>query len=134
MVSIRKPVERSGYFKTNDEITSSPAVLGGVVYFSGEDGFTYAVDAKTGKQKWKFGTGEIPSGSPTLAHDTIYVGGFQSDPYRGTIYALDAKTGKQKAAYKMDNWVFSSAVANNGVVYFGTQKFAPIPSRATCTP
>ena len=41
-------------FKTAGEVSSSPFVSGGVVYFGSCDNYLYAVDSKTGKKKWKF--------------------------------------------------------------------------------
>src|ERR1043166_9893796 len=40
-------------FKTGGSIVSSPAVVSGVVYIGSADGNLYAVDQKTGLQKWK---------------------------------------------------------------------------------
>src|SRR5919201_2916237 len=41
-------------FPTGDAVSASPTVVGGVVYVGSWDGYFYALDAKSGTQKWKF--------------------------------------------------------------------------------
>src|SRR5512146_2690449 len=42
-----------------DVFLSSPAVAGGAVYFGSGDRHVYAVDAASGRLKWKFATGNV---------------------------------------------------------------------------
>ena len=42
-------------FQTGNKIRSTPALCNGVVYFGSDDGHLYALDAQTGKLKWRFG-------------------------------------------------------------------------------
>ena len=42
-----------------DFYLSSPAVFGGTVYFGSGDGCVYALDAASGKLRWKFRTGSV---------------------------------------------------------------------------
>ena len=44
-------------FPTGDRIVSSPILKGDVVYFGGDDGGLYALDARTGTVRWLFPTG-----------------------------------------------------------------------------
>ena len=78
--------------------TLRPPIVDGVLYFGSWDSYFYAVDAATGKEKWRFHGGEDP-----LIHNQV---GFQSSPavvdgvvYTGCrdsqLYALDAATGKE---------------------------------------
>jgi outer membrane protein assembly factor BamB len=46
-------------FKADGRITSSPAVSGGLVYFLSFDSNFYAVDAASGRPKWKFKTAHL---------------------------------------------------------------------------
>ena len=94
------------------------------LYFGSWDRYFYAVDAATGKEKWRFHGGEDP-----LIHNQV---GFQSSPavvdgvvYTGcrdsNVYALDAATGKEK--WRVNNqgsWVNTSPAVANGKVYFAT--------------
>ncbi len=76
-------------FRTNGEVISSPAIVGGVVYVGSDDGSLYAIDQSTGKLHWKFKTGaRIPS-SPAVAAGVVY---FTS--YDGNFYAVGALSGK----------------------------------------
>ena len=103
---------------------ASPAYADGVFFFGSWDSYFYAVDAATGKEKWRFHGGEDP-----LIHNQV---GFQSSPavadgvvYTGCrdaqLYALDAATGKEK--WRFDNalsWVISSPAVADGKVFFAT--------------
>ncbi|MEM2130685.1 MAG: NosD domain-containing protein, partial [Candidatus Bathyarchaeia archaeon] len=76
-------------FKTEGAVTSSPAVADGVVYFSSEDGYLYAVSIASGRQVWRIHLGaEI--GSPTVASGKVLVTCKPSD-----VVAIDAKSGAQ---------------------------------------
>lgn len=84
-------------FPTGDRIVSSPTYRDGVIYFGGDDGNVYAVDASTGHQIWKRATGGPVPSSPAIAGDTLYIGS-----YDGKFYALNARTGTPR-------WKFSTA-------------------------
>lgn len=107
-----------------DVFTSSPAVVGGRVYFGSGDGGVYAVDAKSGVLQWKFQTGDVVHASPAVANGTVYIGSWD-----GNLYAIDAASGLQK-------WVFhggqdpaihnqvgfqSSPAVVGGTVYVGSR-------------
>jgi len=78
---------------------SSPALSDGTVYFGSWDTFFYAVDAATGKEKWRFKGGDDPlihnhvgfQSSPSIAFGVVYTGCRNSN-----VYALDTVTGKEK--------------------------------------
>jgi len=40
-------------FKTGDVVHASPALADGVLFFGSWDSYFYAVDAATGKEKWR---------------------------------------------------------------------------------
>lgn len=101
---------------------SSPAVQNNIVYFGSGDGNFYALDTKTGKEKWRFKTNGIIHSSPALAFGNVYFGGW--DTY---MHALDAATGKEKWKFKTgeDTVIFnqtgitSSPLIDGNMVYFG---------------
>jgi eukaryotic-like serine/threonine-protein kinase len=67
------------------------------------------------KIKWQFHTrGQILS-SPTVAGDTLYVGGGDH-----SLYALDLAAGTLKWKFKTDSRITSSPAVSNGLVYFGS--------------
>jgi len=67
-------------FKTSEVVHASPALADGVLFFGSWDSYFYAVDAATGKEKWRFHAGEDP-----LIHNQV---GFQSSPAvaNGVVY------------------------------------------------
>lgn len=105
-----------------DSFLSSPAVADGVVYFGSGDGNVYALDAGSGKLKWKFQTGDVVHASPAISEGTLFIGSWDS-----YFYALDAITGKEKWRFKTGEdpdthnqvGIQSSAAVADGAVYFG---------------
>ena len=66
-------------------------LVDGVVYFGSADHHIYAVDAKTGKEIWRFRTGDLAlNPSPEVHGNRVYVVSYDS-----YLYALDKKTGKE---------------------------------------
>jgi outer membrane protein assembly factor BamB len=78
-------------FPTGDRIVSSPVMQGKALYFGGDDGNLYAVDAETGRQIWKRRTGGPVSSSPAVVGGIVY-----ATSYDGKLYALNAETGATK--------------------------------------
>jgi outer membrane protein assembly factor BamB len=105
-----------------DVYLSSPAVVGGTVYFGSGDGNVYALDAGSGKLRWKFATGDVVHASPAVADGMVLIGSWDS-----YFYALDAGTGKQRWRFKTGDdpdthnqvGIQSSAAVADGMVYFG---------------
>src|SRR5258708_4955632 len=74
-------------FPTGDRVMSSPVFKDSVIYFGGDDGNVYAVDAETGRQIWKRTTnGPVPA-TPAIVDGTVYIG-----RYDAKLYALDSPT------------------------------------------
>lgn len=84
-------------FPTGDRIVSSPVYHNKVVYFGGDDGNIYAVDAETGRQIWKRTTGGPVPSTPAVANGVVYAGS-----YDGKFYALNAQTGALKWKFKTE--------------------------------
>lgn len=103
-------------YTTGGEVTSSPAVAYGCVYFESWDGNIYALDALTGTKIWSY-TLNAPSGymdsSPTIVDGYVYVGAHEN------IYCLDALTGNKIWSNSISGVRSSPAVAN-GYVYVGS--------------
>jgi eukaryotic-like serine/threonine-protein kinase len=74
-------------FHTHGEVTSSPAIVQGVVYVGSNDGNLYAIDRQKGSLIWKFPTEARITSSPAVANGLAY---FSS--YDGNFYAVN--TGK----------------------------------------
>jgi len=97
----------------------APAVSDGLVYAGaccgGIGGTIYAVDARTGTQRWNNGVNSNVEDSPTVLNGVVYIG---SDD--GTVFALDARTGAKIWSNVIAAVVRASPLVADGVVYFGT--------------
>jgi PQQ-dependent dehydrogenase (methanol/ethanol family) len=82
-----------------EAVNRGPIYSNGIIYYSTIDVHTVAVDAKTGKEKWKvklgdFNKGESITGAPFVVKDKIFVGNSGADfGARGWVTALNAKDG-----------------------------------------
>src|SRR5437764_1246772 len=83
-------------FPTGDRIVSSPVFADNLLYFGGDDGNIYAVQADTGRQLWKYSTGGPVPSTPAVSDGILY-----AVSYDGKIYAIEAGTGIAK-------WKFST--------------------------
>lgn len=100
-------------FPTRWPVTSSPALVNGVVYFGSADGNVYALNANTGGMIWKSAPGGAFSSSPAVANGVVYIG---SDA--NNFFALNAHTGALLWKYATPSTVDSSPVVADGIVYF----------------
>ncbi len=105
-----------------DFFLSSPAVWNGAVYFGSGDGNIYALNAASGKLRWKFKTGDVVHSSPAISDGVLFIGSWDS-----YLYALDAATGKEVWKFKTGEdpaihnhiGIQSSPAVVDGTVYFG---------------
>jgi outer membrane protein assembly factor BamB len=72
-----------------DFYISSPVISGDLVIFAAADGIVYALDAATGKERWRHGTGALIRSSAGVGEGTVVVGGAD-----GYVYALNLADGK----------------------------------------
>lgn len=92
-----------------------------IVYFGSSDGNLYAVDAASGKLKWKFKTQSVIHSSPALYEGKVYIGSWDSN-----LYALEAKTGELLWKFETGtvlgmNGIQASPSVDAGKVYFGAR-------------
>ena len=76
-------------FKTGNAIEGAPAIVDGVVYVASTDKHVYALDLKTGKQRWKTAVAAPIKASPGVRNNRVYVG--DSD---GKLHCFNATDGK----------------------------------------
>lgn len=118
------------------DVTSSPAVVDGVVYVgtfgapykglrgryassngsAGDEGRILALDAETGEPFWTTATASGVFGSPAVSDDTVYVASVG-----GTLYALDASTGSVDWTRRLEGTVLASPTVDDGRVFVGTR-------------
>lgn len=116
--------------------TSSPILVGDMVYVVAEKGDLCAVDANTGAVKWKLKLGiEQRNSCPFYADGRLYVPMLEDPAGKGTGEG-GAETGKQGAFYiikpgdqpeilqhvELDGRCFGTPVAFNGKLYLQTTK------------
>jgi outer membrane protein assembly factor BamB len=98
------------------------ALSQGLVYIGNADGYLYAYDQVTGKERWKFkskfGADEIWS-APAIAGNTVYAG--SRDQY---VYALDASTGQQKWTFKTEGESLGAPLISDGLLYLSDSDHA----------
>jgi outer membrane protein assembly factor BamB len=76
----------------------------------------YALDAKTGADKWVYAT-ELPLGhSPTVDQGVVYVGGFDRK-----LHAIDAFTGRGLWAFEAGAGFDTNPLVVDGIVYAGNR-------------
>jgi outer membrane protein assembly factor BamB len=105
------PVMQRWRFYAGPNVTSSPAVINGVVYFGSGNGSVFAVDEVTGLLKWSYTTGANVESSPAVSGGIVYVG--SND---GVFYALNATTGVKIWNYTTGP-IRSSPTIMGGAVY-----------------
>ena len=96
-------------------VSSSPAVVNGVVYFGSDDRQVYALNAATGEKIWNFPTGALTESSPAVVNGVVYIGANNNN-----LYALNANTGTKIWSFTASNAITSSPAVLDGVVYFGS--------------
>ncbi|MBT3302487.1 MAG: PQQ-like beta-propeller repeat protein, partial [Bacteroidetes bacterium] len=107
-------------FETETSIESTPLYLNGIVYFGNLGGDVYAINAKNGKQIWKFETQGQISGAANWTYKSdkkgkqILIGSY--DFY---MYCIDAKTGKLVWKYETDNYINGCPAINARNTVFG---------------
>ena len=102
--------------------SSSPTVANGIIYIGSDNGFLYAIDVKTGSQKWRYDLYPTKTdfrdvkGNPVVIDGIVYALSTNSN---GSCVALDAVTGVKKwSINKAFGNIDASPTVYNGVVYF----------------
>lgn len=104
---------------------NAPAIVGDTVYFAAGGtlsggGVVYALDARTGGQRWRYprdggAAGVTFQTAPLVEGGAVYIGA--SD---GNLYMLDAKTGEMTRTFKTGGAISSSPAFAGGTLYFGS--------------
>jgi outer membrane protein assembly factor BamB len=108
-------------FHADNEVNSSPAYAGGLVYFGTNSGSLYAVNARTGRLVWhsgsysRFGRREQFYATPTVAYGRVYASNTD-----GTVYAFGARTGHLLWANHVGSYVYTAPAVWNRKIYVGT--------------
>ncbi len=106
-------------------VTSTPAVVDGVVYFGDWSGVFHALRATDGTEIWRRQVGSAIRPSPLVAGDRVYV-----PESNGTLHAFNRHTGDVVWAVPIDTQPFvsidsSPALAGNTIV-IGVESFEQV--------
>ena len=110
-------------FRTGAAIRTRPLVVAGTVYVGSADGNVYAIDAKTGAERWRHTTGGAVVSSAAAGDGTVLVASRD-----GQLYCFDGRDGTVRWRYRFgaelgaqNYWdhVLSSPVVQAGRVYIG---------------
>ncbi|MFJ4962893.1 serine/threonine-protein kinase [Streptomyces sp. NPDC088729] len=112
---VRWHFEAPAAFLSPPAFAPGPAVTGGGVYLADYLGTVYALDASTGKDRWRIATEARSSLEPVLvAVGNVHVGSGSA------LYTLDAVTGTPKWRFAAGGDVVGSPVVADGRVHFGS--------------
>jgi outer membrane protein assembly factor BamB len=112
----------------SDDGPSAGACADDVCVFNTESCTTFAIDAKTGKQKWSWFLGDPQTSSPSIANSRVFtsypagqaVGGKQPPDATHVLAAFDLHSGKVIWQDWLDADVISAPVAVGDFVYVAT--------------
>ncbi|MEV5974275.1 PQQ-binding-like beta-propeller repeat protein [Streptomyces sp. NPDC051921] len=112
---VRWHFEAPAVFVSPPAYAPGPAVTGGGVYLADHLGTVYALDATTGKDRWRIATEPRQSTEPVLvASGNVHVGSGSA------LYTLDAVTGTPKWRFAAGGELIGSPVVADGRVHFGS--------------
>jgi len=121
-VNISMPIKEAWKSQTGGKVKSSPVISGGMVYVGSDSGKLFALELKTGKEKWsveitppeesKINVKWIRS-APAVAEGIVVCGADD-----GVLRAFDTVNGKPKWEFKTAGRIRSSpAIIGNRVVF-----------------
>ncbi|MEW8970635.1 MAG: carboxypeptidase regulatory-like domain-containing protein, partial [Mesobacillus sp.] len=106
---------------TNEGIASKPVFVDGTLYVAGtnfntEGGTLYALDSRTGVEKWKAGgIGDTQAGSPIVYENIVVIG----SAVQPVLRAFDANNGKEIWNNRsVGTTLNSGSVSANGLLFF----------------
>ncbi|MFL5616421.1 MAG: PQQ-binding-like beta-propeller repeat protein [Gemmatimonadaceae bacterium] len=115
--------------ESGDHFLSSPAYVNGMIVVGAGDGGVYAINAVTGKTKWRAQTEGRVRASPAVANGKVYAGS-----YDGRVYCYDLTSGALRWKYETEGVTLksgsygfdrrsiqSSPAVDDGVVYVGAR-------------
>lgn len=116
VADVKPPYRPLWRFNANQLLEFSPILVRGTLYVVRKDSRVYAIDAKTGRQKWTHKVGSLSAASPAYDDGRIFV-----VTLSGRIVAMDADTGNIKWAKKLGSRSESSPMVLGDSVIFGSE-------------
>jgi outer membrane protein assembly factor BamB len=114
---MKPPFKQRWDYGTGTLMEFSPVLHDGTLYGINNDALAFAIDAKTGEEKWQRRIGELNASSPAYAYDRLYAVNLEP----GQALALDPKTGKTIWERDLPGRSESSPVVADQKVVFGCE-------------
>ncbi|MFJ3171677.1 PQQ-binding-like beta-propeller repeat protein [Streptomyces roseus] len=112
---VRWHFEAPAVFLAAPAFAPGAAVTGGGVYLADYLGTVYALDAATGKDRWRIATEPRPSSDPVMvANGNVHLGAGSA------LYTLDAVTGTPKWRFAAGGEITGPPAVADGRVHFGS--------------
>ncbi|MFQ5807790.1 MAG: PQQ-binding-like beta-propeller repeat protein, partial [Phycisphaerae bacterium] len=90
-------------YETPEPISSTAAIVAGVVYVGSDEGALYALDLASGRLKWRHQNGEVIESSPAVIDGMVIFG-----DDAGVLHACDANTGAVRWTFQTEGRIISS--------------------------
>ncbi|GHG81048.1 outer membrane protein assembly factor BamB family protein [Streptomyces griseocarneus] len=112
---VRWRFEAPAVFLSAPAFAAGPAVTGGGVYIADYLGTVYALDATTGRDRWRIATEARQSTEPVLVSaGAVHLGSGSA------LYTLDAVTGTPRWRFAAGGEIVGAPVVADGRVHFGS--------------
>jgi outer membrane protein assembly factor BamB len=102
-------------YTTGSNVSSSPAVADGKIFFCSNDENVYCLNANNGAYIWQYSAGDWIRSSPAIAYGNVYFGG----GYSG-VFCMKASDGTKLWRYYTGSKMDSSPAVSNNRVYIGS--------------
>lgn len=100
-------------------VISSPVVANDKVIVGGRDGFLYAIDKSSGKERWRVNHNVSWVISTPAVKDSVVVTGTSDGRF---VQAVNLQTGREIWKFRTNGIVWSSPLICNGKVYSGSNE------------
>ena len=109
-------------FRADDELNSSPAYADGKIFIASNGGSVYALDAGTGRLRWRATSfSHFPRGREYFyATVAVAYGRVYASNTDGTVYAYGARTGRLLWARHVGTYVYTAPAVWRKRVFVGT--------------
>lgn len=101
-----------------DRYASAAVERDGRVYIAARDGSVHALESSSGREMWRFATGDLVMATPAVRGKLVLVGSFDKH-----VYALDAATGELIWKRKLHGAVPADIVVADGRALVGTRAY-----------
>jgi outer membrane protein assembly factor BamB len=114
---VHPPFKVKWRFNARKLVEYSPIVVDGVLYGINNNGEAFALDARTGKVKWRRQVAGLNASAPSYFEGRIYLSNLEP----GQVQALDARTGRTVWRRALPGRTESSPVIAQGKVVVGCE-------------